>query len=49
MGPGDQLARRFDDDAPDAVGVEAVEGQVGQAAVFGGADEVFAAGSAAMS
>jgi hypothetical protein len=45
--PGGQLHRKLHDGAPDPVLVKPVQGQVGQAGVFGDADAVLAAGAAA--
>jgi len=47
--PGGELDGEGDDGAPDPVGVEAVQWQVGQAGVLGDPDAVFAAGAAAVS
>ncbi|MPM72135.1 hypothetical protein SDC9_119108 [bioreactor metagenome] len=47
-GPGLQLARQRHDLAPDPVGVEVVEREVGQAGVFRDPDPVLAAGAATM-
>jgi hypothetical protein len=46
--PGEQLAGQGDDLAPDLVLGVAVQGQVAQAGVLGGADAVLAAGPAAV-
>ena len=45
---GEQFAGQGDDLAPDLVLGVAVQGQVAQAGVFGGADPVLAAGPAAV-
>lgn len=46
--PGGELAGKADDGAPDLVLGGVVQGEVGQAGVFGVADAVFAAGPPAM-
>jgi DNA-binding CsgD family transcriptional regulator len=46
--PGDQVPGQGDDRAPDLVGVEVVQRQVGQPTVLGGSDAVLGAGPAAV-
>lgn len=47
--PGGQVDSERDDGAPDLVGGEAVQGEVGQAGVLADPDPVLAAGSAPVS